>query len=1110
MLAFRASRAHAHPWARGALAVAALLGLGADAALAQCLPDPPMTGDTVTCSGAFVSGFAVPTGVNDVTVIVDLGAMFTTIGNGVLVNDASTVENRGTLTVNGIDSSAILAGNTLVADRTTVTNAAGGVINANGDNSVGITVGTSADVVNAGGAIMNVDGNRALGITTGAQGNVTNEGGSTINVGGDMAAGVGAGPQSSVTNESGGVVNISGDGAFGLSGTVGSTLRNDGSIVVQGTNSAGLSAASARGQNQSTAVNGVAGGISLDGIGSVGLRIGTNGIATNEGSMTGPGVDAVGLQGFDGAQLNQNGTITLSGTGSKGIDADQNSLAVNSGTITMSGADSAGMSGRDGLGTAASSRVRLENAASGSIVASGMNAAAMTTGRFGRMDNLGTLDVQGTGAIGMRSGLDTIAANGRTIVVSGTDAGGIQAEPFDPTLPGQNTSTFYNVWNRFDPNTGAAGMIVSANPDAGPLIQLGVSSNHMNRVRNDAGAEIRADLTRLGTPDRAIAIRGSNGAGGVDEIVNAGTIEGLIDLGSGNDIFTQVIGGTVVDIAGAATVDGGADMDEIHLSNESAQLGMFAADVFTNFETLRVQGYWGLSVPTPVGIDVMVDPGGTFRVASPTRIESNFGFSAPQAGEANGVLETPVSAASSALSELLSVGGTATLSGGVLDVTVDNGFVGAASVTLLRADTALSGSFDAVSIGADPGLATTLLYDNTANTVTLNLFASPLVGNRAATANYLARIEATSPPADLQSVIDGINGLGFASYRQSLDQLSPEPYDAHTATTLELGNRYTQLMLERPRFCVSPRSERRDDPRTKLPCRERRFEPWAAVYGQLGDRTGEDAHISYSDEGAGLVLGLDHRLSESVLLSGTVGGAYDSLEVDGIGKGRIKTLDLGLYAGYTRGPVRVQGVASYGHGWQTQFRNLRLPTLSRTTDAAWETNRIGARVEAEYVATLGAWDVVPLASVDYTAMLQDGFMETGARPVSLLVDSRTDNIVTLRAGVELTTALHKRDYWTEMLENIDGVWRPSLSVRWRQVVTGYDRDITARFVGDPSGAAGSFTVVGNAPNEGFEIGAGIDWTPRMADRLTFGLRYDVFVWSDVTTQDLVARVRVGF
>ena len=168
------------------------------------------------------------------------------------------------------------------------------------------------------------------------------------------------------------------------------------------------------------------------------------------------------------------------------------------------------------------------------------------------------------------------------------------------------------------------------------------------------------------------------------------------------------------------------------------------------------------------------------------------------------------------------------------------------------------------------------------------------------------------------------------------------------------------------------------------------------------------------------------------------------------------------------------------------------------------------RVEAEYAFERGAWTLAPMASIDYTALLQDAFSETGARPVSLRVESRTDHVVTLRAGLELSGTLRKSGYWTELLEHADGVWRPVLSVRWRQVASGAERDVSARFVDDSAAAVGLLTVTGDAPGMGFEVGAGIDWTPKVADRLTFGMRYDLFAWSGVARHDLVGRVRLSF
>jgi hypothetical protein len=978
------------------LGVTLALGvLGAPrAGRAQCVPDPPAAGDQVSCTGDLFSGYVVPPGTDDVHVVVEEGASITTIGDGVRVNAASTVDNRGTLTIDGIGSSAIATAGGQPGV-TTVTNASTGVIRVRAEGTAGVQSGSRTTVVNDG--AIDVVGATSFGVTTGTDSRIENRG--TLTVTGEVSFGLAAGARSSVLNDTGGLVTVTGEGATGLAADLRSTVTNRGLVVLDGQFARGLG----------------------------------------------------------------------------GPDAGSRANAA-----------------------------RLVNETAGSILVRGADSAALSVGRFGAAENAGSVTIDGDRSVGVRVAADGLAINSGGLVVNGRDAVGLALEP---TQAGQSDPNLLNGWNRADPSTGSAGRIVAGRPDAGPLVQLFDGGVGIHRFRNDAGAVLQADLGALGTPGRAIAVQGSSGA---DTVLNAGSIEGRVVLGDGDDTYVAISGGSFADLGGGG-LDGGAGADTVLLSAEQPALGTFTLDALEQFESLRVGGYWAVSGTSPTGLDVTVDPGGTLRVDAPTRIDGALGFATPGAGESRGSFQAVLGASSASASELLRVTDLATVDEGALDVVVQGGFVGSGTFTILRADTDLVGQFASVLLPSDPGVAFgPLVYDDAANTVTLSVSTAPYSPNETATSDYLGRLEAAGPSSSLQSVIDGLATLDYTSYGLSMNQLHPEVYDVHTTATLELGHRHAELLLERPRRCIAGGGAPRFDPRTQLPCRPHRFEPWVAVYGQLGHRSGGPEHVSWSDQGAGLVFGLDHRPTPHVLLNASVGTAYGSLDAQYIGKGRLQTIDLGLYAGYRRGPVRVQGVLGYGYGWQTRYRNIELPGFARTAEAQWGTNRVGARIEADYTFDVLGLDLSPMASVDYTALIQDAIMETGALPVALQIDGRTDDVVTVRAGLDLTTAYHKRDYWTDFLEHADGVWRPTLSVRWRQVVNDAEREVAGRFRSDPTGTAGLLVVQADAPAEGFEIGAGVDWTPRAADRLTFGLRYDLFVWTGVTTHDLVGQVRFSF
>ena len=92
---------------------------------------------------------------------------------------------------------------------------------------------------------------------------------------------------------------------------------------------------------------------------------------------------------------------------------------------------------------------------------------------------------------------------------------------------------------------------------------------------------------------------------------------------------------------------------------------------------------------------------------------------------------------------------------------------------------------------------------------------------------------------------------------------------------------------------------------------------------------------------------------------------------------------------------------------------------------------------------------------------------------------------------------------------MDGVWRPTVDLRWRQYLVGYERELSARLAGAPD-TADSFEVEAEEDSGGFEVGVGISFTPKNANRLQFDLRYDVFRSENTLEHDLVAKIRFGF
>lgn len=200
------------PWLAAALA-----GLAGGAANAACGPTAtPGTGDAVVCSGATAgsdSVIATP-GSTGVSITVDNGATLTTNATqALLVRDASTITNNGTITVSGGSGSARAAMVATGNDNTMTNN---GTIRTTSSGTSGILVTSNSST-------------RTL---------ITNNG--SISTAGGSSHGISTlGPGNTVVNN--GTISTSGNSAKGVylqgGNLVANLLVNTGSIATTGANS---------------------------------------------------------------------------------------------------------------------------------------------------------------------------------------------------------------------------------------------------------------------------------------------------------------------------------------------------------------------------------------------------------------------------------------------------------------------------------------------------------------------------------------------------------------------------------------------------------------------------------------------------------------------------------------------------------------------------------------------------------------------------------------------------------------------------------------------------------------------------------------------------------
>jgi len=990
--------------ARLLLALALFL-LAATRVHADCLPDA-IDPNLILCTGTDSQGFAAAPGVDDLTVQIDAEATVTNadpgLADAIRVNDASTVTNRGTLSVEGAGSSGIRAGQTAILS-----------------NFGSIDVGQGGTASPGGAGMRAVDG-----------ATIRNESGGVIRVLGDGAAGLEAHDDGRLENVSGATIEVQGNGSAGIRANDYVEIENRGTITVTGTGATGILARSplapAPGVTQRSPKIAHFGTLTVSGDGAVGIRFGDDWLRNLNGQAR--------VYSVAGSVIN------VSGDDGRGVLGGDNGFFATTGSIEVPG-----LRGR-GIEVGFDSQVQVESAA--------------------------RIRVTGTDAVG--------------VALGGNDHFGLEGDP---------RASEYSFSNR-------RGSIIRADSaDAGPLVLFtGYGSGH-NRVFNQNGASILADMTPGASPDRGIAIQGTDG---VEVIENQGDIRGRILHGSGDDRYLVGPSSTFT-----GSLEGGPGVDTVELLLGSGR-DPYDLGLASDFERLTIEagGRWSV---TGVGsyAETVVETLGTLLLQS--------GASATLSGS---LRQQPTSLLDAegdptSWSVPLHVDGEVRLEpDGLIRFLPTAPVLVDATIVVLEADGGL--------VVEDPSRY--LAFGETAllraepefrpnelalRVTVLDFGTAATTPNQRALGSHLDAIDAAGPDAGLQALLDGLEALSPADYPIALDQLHPEAYDAQTSAILASADRMTSALLERPSYCIGREQERRSDPRTGLPCRTRPLEPWSSVFGLVQERSGDAGHTSHEGSAWGMLFGLDRRLGPGLLVSGSVGGSRHVLRVAQVGKARITTADFGLHAAWARGPLRLQGVAGYGYDWHESYRNIAFPGFARTAEARFNSHRLSGRLAGGWDFDLRGVRLAPVASLDWTALFRQGFDETGAGPASLSLPSRSDAIWTTRFGLELDTAYHKKGYWTDFLEMADGVWWPSLGLHWREVASGDDRPLDARLASAPAGV-GEFRVRGADARHGFEVGAGLRFTPTHADRLTIGLRYDGFFWQGVREHDFGADVRLGF
>ncbi|MCX5493388.1 autotransporter domain-containing protein [Kaistia dalseonensis] len=605
---------------------------------------------------------------------------------------------------------------------------------------------------------------------------------------------------------------------------------------------------------------------------------------------------------------------------------------------------------------------------------------------------------------------------------------------------------------------------ISAGSAAGTAIAMGGGNNRLviadtsvlvGKVTNEsAGNALELTGTGSGTLD-------------LGSVSDTGAYQGFSNLTkSGSGLW--VLSGSGGSLTGPTTIDAGM----LQLA-----YGASSASVFTvNGGTLGGTGSIG---------GLVVNAGGTVAPGySPgtLTVNGNVAF-------ASGSTYL-VDIATSGANDLITATGTATISGGTVQVAAETGYADPlATYTILTASSGVSGTFDSAT--TDYAFLTPVLgYD--AKDVYLTIARNDIrFAAMAQTPNERAAAVAAESLGLGNPVYNSVLQLTALQAPGAFNALSGEAYASAVSVIGQDSIYLRQAVGARVwQGLGADAAPAADGPATaKLGTG---LTVWGQGYGAWGNIDGDGNAASVSRDIGGFFAGVDGAVADGVRL-GVVGGyGRSSFQIDDrASSGDIDTYDLGAYGGARIGALGLLGAATYSWNDVSVSRTVAFPGYLGANNASFDVGTTQIFGEANWRFDLTApgsepaygkaW-LEPFVSPAYVNLGSGDIAETGS---SSALTGSTDGedlfYVTLGARVATTIKLAN-----------DASLTPRLSLGWQHAFGDVNPSASLAFAsgGLPFAVSGvpiaqNTAVIGAGVDYGFNqtVSAGISYSGQFGDGL---------------------------
>ncbi|WP_411880097.1 autotransporter domain-containing protein [Polaromonas sp. YR568] len=241
---------------------------------------------------------------------------------------------------------------------------------------------------------------------------------------------------------------------------------------------------------------------------------------------------------------------------------------------------------------------------------------------------------------------------------------------------------------------------------------------------------------------------------------------------------------------------------------------------------------------------------------------------------------------------------------------------------------------------------------------------------------------------------------------------------------------------------------------------------WLRAYGgrQATDSDG-NAMASRLDS-TGISAGYDAEVSPGLMVGGALTAGTSRVGFDTYDQGRARSGALAMYAGYTEGAWRVNGLVSLAFHSNHMDRGIVVGPIGRIASSDFDSSTATAYGEVGYGIELPGWTLQPTAALSLSLNRTDGFTEQGAGALNLAVSAQSvgsaRSLLGLKAGFDV------------------GGLRVEPRLVWIHEFGNYNTPMTAQLQG--AGAAYPFQIAGVALNANTLV-AGVSVSGRLQDTL---------------------------